>query len=333
MQIAIDAMGGDYAPEAIIQGAVLGARKFNVGISLVGPQDKIERELAKIDSQGLDIEIVHTDEYLIEGEQAAYTLRKKRNASILLAVKLVKEGKASAAISMGPTGGVFASALQVLGTVEGISRPVIGGAISGFIPETFVLDLGGNVDNRPDQLLDFAVVGSVYAKTWMNIASPTVALLSNGKEEGKGNDVVKQAYELLKRSGLNFIGNVEGNDLALGKANVVVCDGFVGNCVVKYSEGMGTQVAHWMKSVLKGKVADNEVQNMVNTFLRITVPADTLGGGPLLAINGIVCKGHGRSQAPEVAATIGTAKRAVELDLVGRLRAELAAVRSRLNQP
>jgi glycerol-3-phosphate acyltransferase PlsX len=221
-------------PEEIVKGAVMGAREYGVGIFLVGPRDKIEIELSKNDHKGLDIEIIHTDEYLIEGEQAAYALRKKRHASILVSVQLIKEGKAAAAIGVGPTGGVFASALQVLGTLEGISRPVIGSPILGFTPDTFLVDLGVNVDNRPDQLLDFAIIGSVYARKWMNIPNPTVALLSNGKEEGKGNDIVKQAYELFKRSGLNFIGNAEGNDLAMGKANVIVCDGFVGNCIVKF---------------------------------------------------------------------------------------------------
>jgi phosphate acyltransferase len=333
MRIAIDAMGGDYAPSEIIKGAVSGAREYGIGLLLVGPQPIIEKELARNDHRGLDIEIEHTDEYLIEGEQAAYTLRQKRHASILLAVKAIKEGRAAAAIGVGPTGGVFASALQVLGTLEGISRPVVGSPVIGFASSTFLVDLGGNVDSRPDQLLDFAVIGTVYARKWMNIPEPTVALLSNGKEEGKGNDMVKQTYALFKKSGLNFIGNVEGNDLAMGKANVIVCDGFVGNCLVKFCEGLGTQIAHWMTGELKGKLAEDEIQRMTGTLLRYTVPADTSGGGPLLAVNGVVCKAHGRSKAPEVALTFGTAKRAVELDMVGTFKAELAAARARLNLP
>jgi glycerol-3-phosphate acyltransferase PlsX len=331
MRIAIDAMGGDYAPEEIIKGAVTGAREYGAGLLLVGPQATIEKELAKYDHRSLDIEILHTDEYLVEGEQAAYALRQKRQASILRAVKAIKEGRAAAAIGAGPTGGVFASALQVLGTLEGISRPVVGSPIIGFTPNTFLVDLGGNVDSRPDQLLDYAIIGTVYARKWMNIPEPTVALLSNGKEEGKGNDMVKQTYALFKKSGLNFIGNVEGNDLAMGKANVVVCDGFVGNCLVKFCEGLGAQISDWMKNELKGKIAENEIQRMVNALLQATVPADTSGGGPLLAVNGIVCKAHGRSKAPEIALTVGTAKRAVELDMVGTFKAELAAVRARLN--
>ena len=152
MKIVVDAMGGDFAPEEIVKGALVAAKEHSVGIILVGPKDRIEKELAKYDHSGLDIEIVHTDEYLVEGEHPAYALRKKRNASILVATKLVKEGKAAAVLGAGPTGGVVAAALQVLGTVEGIARPVIGGAFLGFAPKTIMFDLGGSVDCRPDQL-------------------------------------------------------------------------------------------------------------------------------------------------------------------------------------
>ena len=237
MKIAIDAMGGDYAPEEIVKGAVAGAREHGVGIVLVGPTELIEKELTKYDSSGLDIEIVHTSEYLIEGEHPAFALRQKRKASILVATKLVKEGKADAVIGAGPTGGVVASALAVLGTVEGIARPVAGGAFLGFSPKTIMMDLGGNVDCRPDQLLDFAIVGTVFAKKMLGIENPTVALLSVGAEEGKGNEAVKESFPLFQQSGLNFIGNVEGYDIPTGKANVIICDGFVGNIVVHRSSG------------------------------------------------------------------------------------------------
>ncbi|MFH1383220.1 MAG: phosphate acyltransferase PlsX [Chloroflexota bacterium] len=333
MRIAVDAMGGDFAPEEIVKGSVMAAREYGVGIILVGPQDKVQAELAKHDTAGLDVEIVHTDEYLVEGEHPAYALRKKRNASILLATKLVREGKANAVVGVGPTGGVFASALQVLGTVEGIARPVIGGPFLGFAPNTIVVDLGGNVDSRPDQLLDFGIVAMVYARKWMNIPNPTIALISNGVEEGKGNDIVKQTYELFKKSGLNFIGYVEGNDVALGKANVVICDGFVGNVMVKFCEGLGNVTADWLKDKLQGKLPENEIEEIVMAYRRSTVVADTVGGGPLWAVNGVVCKAHGRSKAREVATTIGTAKRAVEIGLVEALKAELANARSKINTP
>jgi glycerol-3-phosphate acyltransferase PlsX len=331
MKIAIDSMGGDFAPQEIVKGSVIGAREYGVGIILVGPKDTIQDELAKYDISGLDIEIVHTDEYLVEGEQAAYALRKKRNASILLATKLVKDGKAVAVIGVGPTGGVFASALQVLGTLEGISRPVIGGQFLGFAPESVMIDLGGNVDSRPDQLLDFGIIGMVYARKWMNIPNPTVALVSNGAEEGKGNEIVKQTYELFKKSGLNFIGNVEGNDVAHGKANVIVCDGFIGNVIGKFCEGLGDVTARWLVQTLQERLPLDQVNEIVTALKRATIPADASGGGPLWGVNGIICKAHGRSKAPEVARTIGTAKKAVEIDLVGTFKTELATIRKALN--
>ncbi len=333
MKIAIDAMGGDYAPEEIVKGAVAGAREHGVEIILVGPAARIEQELAKHDHKGLKIEIVHTDEYLVEGEHPAYALRQKRQASILVATKLVKEGKADAVFGAGSTGGVVASALGILGTVEGIARPVVGGAFLGFAPKTIMMDLGGNVDCRPDQLLDFAIVGTVYARKMLGIENPTVALLSVGAEEGKGNEVVKESFPLFKQSGLNFIGNVEGYDIPSGRANVIVCDGFVGNIIVKFGESLGKTICHWLEDKLNGKLPEKDVKEISGGLLRATNAADVAGGGPLWAVNGIACVAHGRSKAPEIAATIGQAKLAVELDLVGALKAELAAVKARLKLP
>ncbi len=333
MKISVDAMGGDFAPEEIIKGSVAGAREHGVGIILVGPQELIQTELKKYDTSGLDVEIEHTDEYLLEGEHPAYAMRRKRNASIMVAARLVGEGKAAAAVGAGPTGGVFAAAVQALGIMEGLARPVIGGQFLGFTPETIMIDLGGNVDSRPDQLLDFGIIGMVYARKWMNIPDPTIALASNGVEEGKGNEVVRETYELFKNSGLNFIGNVEGNDIANGKANVIVCDGFVGNLVAKFCEGLGEVTSRWLSDRLQDKLPGSEIGELIADLKRAMIPADAVGGGPLWGINGVVCKAHGRSKAPEVASTIGTAKRAIEIDLVGTFKTELAAVKSTMNIP
>ena len=251
----------------------------------------------------------------------------------MVAVKLVRDGRADAALGVGATGGVFAAALQALGTLEGIARPVIGGQFLGFTPDTIMIDLGGNVDSRPDQLLDFGIIGAVYAKKWMGIDNPTLALVSNGKEEGKGNEVTKATFDLFKQSGLNFIGNVEGNEIALGKANVIICDGFVGNVVAKFCEGMGEVLGKWLHEELSKKLPADEVGAMINSLTRAMIPADSAGGGPLWGINGVVCKAHGRSKAPEVASTIGTAKKTVEIDLVGTFREELAAIKGSLNVP
>jgi len=333
MKIAVDAMGGDYAPEEIVKGAVMAAKEYGTEIILVGPQERIEEELAKYDYSGVNIEIIDTDEYLVEGEHPAYALRQKRKASILVATKLVKEGKADAVVGAGPTGGVVGSALQVLGTVEGIARPVAGGAFLGFAPNMILMDLGGNVDCRPDQLLDFAIVGTVYAQKMLNIQNPTVALLSVGAEEGKGNEVVRESYPLFQRSGLNFIGNVEGYDIPSGRANVIICDGFVGNILVKFCESLGKIISRWLEDKVKGRLPESDVKEIIDNLLLATNVADAIGGGPLWAVNGVVCVSHGRSKSAEVAKTIGQAKLAVELDLVGSLKAELATARSKLQMP
>ncbi len=333
MKIAVDAMGGDHAPEEIVKGAVTAAKEYGVDIVLVGPVDIVESELAKHDTSNRNIEIVAAEEYLLEGEHPAYALRQKRKASILVATKLVKDGKADAVVSAGPTGGVVAAALQILGTVEGIARPVVGGPFLGFAPTTVVMDLGGNVDCRPDQFLDFAIVGTVYARKMLNIENPAVALLSVGAEEGKGNEVVRESYPLFQKSGLNFIGNVEGYDILSGRANVIICDGFVGNILVKFSEALGRTVCRWLEKRLRGKLPERDVKEVVDSLFRAMNVAEVLGGGPLWAVNGVACKAHGRSLSPEITLAIGQAKLAVERDLVGSLKAELATVRSKLQIP
>jgi len=330
IKIAIDAMGGDFAPEEIVKGSVIGARTYDTGIILCGPRARVEQELAKNKTSGLDIELVHTDEYLVEGEPPAYALRQKRNASIAVATRLVKEGRAHGVLGVGPTGGILTAALMYLGTLDGSARPVVGGNFCGLTPNLVLMDMGGNLDAKPEQYLDFAVVGTVYVKKLMGISNPTVGLISVGKEEGKGNAVTKEVYPLLKNSGLNFAGNIEGNDIAEGKVNVAVCDASIGNVVVKYSEGLGMLISNWLRSELQGQLADARIDEISQKLLRMTVPADTQGGGPLWAVNGVVFKAHGRSGHPQVANTIGEMKKFIEMDVVGALKEEYARVKSKI---
>lgn len=325
-------MGGDYAPEEVVKGVVVAAKEYGVQIALVGPRDVMSRELDKQDLVGADVEVVHAGEYLVEGEPPAYALRQKRDASISVATKMVRDGKAEAVVSAGPTGGVVAAALYFLGTLEEMSRPVAGGPFLGFAPNTVMLDLGSNVDCQPYQLLDFAIVGTVYARKMLNIADPTVALLSIGAEEGKGNEQVKQSYPLFQQCGLNFIGNVEGYDIPSGKANVIICDGFVGNIVVKFCESLGKIIALWFEERVRGKLPESEIREITAELIRATNAADLRGGGPLWAVNGVACVSHGRSRHQEIAKTIGEAKLAVEKDLVGALKVELAAARQKLKE-
>ncbi len=330
MKIAVDGMGGDFAPSEIVMGAVEAARTYKVDIVLVGPRGLMESELSKHDCSGLNIEVVHTDQYLLEGEPPAFALRRKPEASVFIATKLVKEGKADAIVSAGPTGGVVAAALYMLGTVSGFTRPVVGGAFLRFAPNTVMLDLGSNVDCKPQELVDFAIVGTVYAKKMLGIENPTIALLSVGAEEGKGNAQAKEAYTLLKNSGLNFIGNVEGYDIPLGKANVIVCDGFVGNIVVKFTEQLGKVICNWLEQELKDHLDRDKLAAITSELLKATNVADFAGGGPLWAVNGVACVAHGRCKAPEFCKAIGQAKLAVEEDWVGTLKLELDAARGKL---
>ncbi len=332
MRIAVDGMGGDYAPGEIVKGAVIAARELGVGIALVGPQETMEKELSRHDYSGLDIEIVPASQYLVEGEPPAYALRQKRDASIVVATKLAREGKADAVVSAGPTGGVAAAALYILGTLEEMSRPVVGGPFLGFAPDTIMMDLGSNVDCQPYQFLDFAIIGTVYARKMMNIQNPSVALLSIGAEEGKGNELVKESYPLFQKCGLNFIGNAEGYDIPSGRANVIICDGFVGNILVKFCESLGKTIARWLAGKVEGKLAGNEVKTLVDELVLATNAADARGGGPLWAVNGVACVSHGRSRHEEIAKTIAQAKLAVENDLVSTLKTELASARERLKE-
>ncbi|MFC1998252.1 phosphate acyltransferase PlsX [Chloroflexota bacterium] len=330
IRIAVDGMGGDNAPGEIIKGTVMGARQYGADIILVGPEDVMRAELAKHDISGLNIDIVHTDEYLVEGEHPAYALRKKRKASIAVATKLVKSGDADAVISAGPTGGVVAAALQFLGTVDGISRPMAGGAFLGFTPNMLMMDMGGNVDCKPYQFLDFAIVGTVFAKKMLGIENPTVALLSIGAEEGKGNEVVRESYPLFAKSGLNFIGQVEGCDIPTGKANVIICDGFVGNIIVKFGESLGKLIAQYLENKLEGKISEAELKEITDYLIFATNAADARGGGPLWAIDGVACVAHGRVIAEEFARVIEQAKIVVEKDIIGSLKAELAEIRGKI---
>jgi len=308
VRVAVDAMGGDYAPDEIVKGVVSAAEKDGLEILLVGPTDIVEAELAKYDTAGLPIRHVRAEEFIEEGENPALAVRRKRNSSIAVATRMLKEGEADGLISAGPTGAVVSSAIQYLGMVEGIERPVIGGAIFDAAPKTVVFDCGVNMDCRPYHLLTFAVLGSVYCKKMLGVANPTVALLNIGAEGGKGNQLTKETYPLLEKSGLNFIGNTEGFELLSGKANVIVCDAFVGNVLFKFVESIG---------LFKDSAGADEKRD--------------LGGGLIWGIKGIVRKIHGHSRAPHVAVKIHHVKLAVEVDLIGAIKSELAAIAKGLN--
>ena len=302
--IAVDAMGGDHAPGDIVEGAVTAVKNDDgVEVVLVGNPDVIEAELAKYDIAGLPISCVQADEIIKETENPALAIRRKPNASISVAIRMLKEGQAEGIISAGPTGAIAISAIQYLGMIPGIERPVIGGTIFDALPNTVVFDCGINMDCRPYHLLTFAAIGTVYCKKLLNIANPTVGLLNIGLEETKGNQLTRAVHPLLKKSGLNFIGNIEGHHIMDGQANVLVCDAFTGNVLFKFLESIG------MFHDSAGREEDSD-----------------LGGGLIWGVNGIVRKLHGASRAPHVALKISHAKLAVKADLVSAIKSELTRV-------
>jgi glycerol-3-phosphate acyltransferase PlsX len=326
VRVAIDAMGGDYAPEEIVKGTVLAAEKGGTELILVGSEDAIHRELEKYDASELPIRVVNASQVIQEGESPVAALSSKPDASIVVATKMVKEGKADAAVSVGYTGAVMIAAIEILGRLEGIKRPTAGGLLCGFAPTTIVFDMGPNADCRPRDLLNFAVIGSVVARKIFHIPDPTVALLSSGSEEGKGNLLVKKAYQSFKQSHLNFIGNVEGNDIPLGRANVIVCDGFTGNILLKFCEGMGQAVVERVRSALVKQLPKEQIETIASNLFALSHAAEE--GGPIYGVDGVVIIGHGRSKAPQVANAIHIAKTAVESNLVEELKTELKKVRN-----
>lgn len=329
VRIAVDAMGGDYAPEEIIKGAVLAAQKGDVEIALVGPVDILKKEVAKCNSSAsLPIRCVQASDVIKEGESPALAVRRKPNCSIAVATKLVKAGEADAVVGAGSSGAVAVSAIQYLGMVEGVERPAIAGTLGSFAPNTVLVDFGANVDCKPHQFLSFAIAGSVFAKKFLNIANPTVGLLSTGTEVGKGNEAVREAYPLLKDSGLNFIGNIEGSDIFSGKANVIVCDGFVGNVILKFYESLGDHALNYMKRKLKKYPPLSGMATLLFNRLfpvtKMSYEGEEKGGGILWGVNGVVRISHGASRAPHIACAIASARKAVEADIVGCLKSELA---------
>jgi glycerol-3-phosphate acyltransferase PlsX len=325
VRVAVDAMGGDYAPKEIVKGTIEAARRKGVELILVGFEDAIWRELEKYDASELPIRVVNASQVVQEGESPVAALRLKPDASIVVATRMVKEGESDAVVSMGYTGTVMVAAIEILGKLEGINRPAAGGLMCGFAPTTIVFDMGPNPDCRPRDLLNFAVIGSVVARKIFHIANPTVALLSNGSEEGKGNLLVKKAYQLFKQRNLNFMGNVEGNDIPFGRANVIVCDGFIGNVLLKFCEGLGQAVVERVKAALEKQLPEEQIETIANNLFALTHVGEE--GGPIYGVDGVVVIGHGRSEAPQVADAINVAKLAVESNLVEELKLELGKVR------
>ena len=324
--VAVDVMGGDYAPEELVAGAVEAARQHGIKVLVVGDTEAVEAELSKHSTDGLPVTLVPSQGVIMETDHPALAMREKPRASVIEAAKLVKTGHAQAMVSLGSTGAAMATATLVLGLLEGVDRPAVGGPFLAPLSNAVLVDLGSNVDCRPAQLLGFAAVGVAFARNIQVIEDPRVALLSVGTEEGKGNRQAKEAFSLFKASGLNFVGNIEGGDFFLDRADVVICDGFVGNVLLKFGEGIGVAISHQLPMLLGGYLTSEAMEKVSRKLSALTNAVEAGGGGPLFGVNGVVIVGHGRSRATTVVDAIRMAKRAVDVKLVEAMRDELASL-------
>lgn len=320
-------MGGDYAPAEIVAGAVEAASQGGVQIALVGDPDTVRAELSRHDLAGLPIMTAPSEGVITESEQPALALRQKPKASLVVTTALVGGGKADAAVTMGSTGGAMAAAAVVLGMMEGIERPALGGPIIGFAPRTAILDLGTNVDCRPSQLLSFAVIGDMWARLFWEVENPRIALISVGAEFGKGNRQVRETAELFARSGLNFVGNVEPDQLVHGVVDVAIADGFVGNVVMKLTESIGRAAIDLLHSRLASRLPEAELEDLMSELNDRTNVVNVHGGGPLLGVRGVSIVGHGRGKREEVKRAIEQAVRWHRLGFVDKLSGALSKVR------
>ncbi|MFH0738857.1 MAG: phosphate acyltransferase PlsX [Candidatus Omnitrophota bacterium] len=316
MKIIVDAMGGDHAPEVVIEGAIAAIREYaNTEVVLVGDETRIKSLLAKSNYCADKISVYHASEVIEMSESPASSVRKKRNSSIVVGLDLVKEGKGDAFFSAGNTGAVVCAATLSLRMLPGIERPGIGIITPTLKGIAMIIDVGANIDPKPMQLMQYGIMADVYMRHILNIANPQVGLLSIGEEEGKGTDFVKETYELFEKSKLNFIGNVEGKDLFSGRCDIIVCDGFVGNVALKVSESL----AEAMQVFLKRHIMSNPLGVLGALLLRASfsrfkkqLDYSEYGGAPLLGVDGVVIIGHGRSNAKAIKNAIRVSKEEVE---------------------
>jgi len=325
MKIALDAMGSDAHPVPDVAGAVLAARAYNVTVILVGDENKIKAELAKHDTRGLDLPIVHTPTAIGMTEHVE-AVKAKKDASMNLAVKLVREKQADAFVTAGNTGAAMAAAIAgpyLLGRIQGIKRPALTTTLPTATGRVLLLDIGANADVKPEYLFQFALMGSLYAEKCLGIPNPRVGLLSNGEEEGKGPQVVRDAYALLKQSQLNFVGNAEGRDIPKGTMDVIVCDGYVGNVAIKLSESLAKTLVGFIKDEIKKRplaVLGALLAKPAFDALKARLDPSEVGGGILLGVDGVVIIGHGSSDTNAIKNAIRVAKEAVEGNVVELIR-------------
>lgn len=319
MKIIVDAMGGDNAPMAPVEAAVRAVKELDVEIVLVGKKEVVEKELSAYDYPNDKISIANADEVITNHEEPAKAVRSKKNASVVVAANMLKKGEGDAMLSMGNTGALLASGLLIVGRIKGILRPALATLLPSAKGPKMLIDAGANTNCKPENLVQFGIMGSIYMKNVLGIESPTVGLMSNGEEEGKGDELTKETFPLLKKAPINFIGNIEGRDVMEGTADVITCDGFVGNVILKTVEGMGHVVSTKVKNIfmknLFTKLGAIFVMGGLNEFKQ-SMDYREYGGAPLLGTKRPVIKGHGSSDAKAVFSAIRQAKKFVETNLI-----------------
>lgn len=333
MRIVVDAMGSDNNPGPDVAGSVLAAREYGDTIILVGDETLIHSELAKYHTNGLSIEIVHADQVITMEDKPSLVLREKKDSSMHVGINLVRSGEADAFVTAGNTGAVLGIAMLRnvgLGRIPGIKRPALG--VNFPTPERpFLIDNGANADCKPEFLLQFGIMGSIYVERVLGIENPRVGLISNGEEEGKGNSLIQEASPLLADSGLNFIGNIEPKEFMRGVADVAVADGFTGNILMKTAEAVSSYMADLIRTYMKanpiaavGGLLSRSVFSQVKAHLN----PDEVGGAPLLGVNGAVIVGHGRSNEIAIKHAIAQAHMLVQHNIVEAIAAGIQHIES-----
>jgi glycerol-3-phosphate acyltransferase PlsX len=321
-------MGGDRGPEVTVEGAVAAARELGSTVILVGNEAVLRDHLARHDVRGLAMTVRHAPEAVEMGENPMSALRKKKHSSIRIGLEMVKKGEAEAFVSAGNTGAVMATALVVLGPLPGVERPAIAVVVPTVTHQAVLLDVGANVDCKPRHLVQFAIMGNVYARDILGQTRPRVGLLSIGEEESKGNELTREAFkEMEEERSLNFIGNVEGRDVFSGIADVVVCDGFIGNVALKISEGLVETIFSLLREELK-----KDLRARVGSFLLVPtfrrfkrrIDSSEYGGAPLLGVNGVCMISHGRSTGKAIRNAIRAAEGCVNIQVIAHIREGVA---------
>jgi glycerol-3-phosphate acyltransferase PlsX len=322
-------MGGDQAPAVVVDGAVRAARELDIEVILVGQRGLVQAELEKHSTAGLPLTLIHASEVIEMHEHPAAAVKAKKDNSMIVGMEMVKRREADAFFTAGNSGGALAAALFRLGRIRGVKRPALSTVFPSQTPQgfCFILDIGANTDCRPEYLLQFAMMGSVYAERVLGIPNPRVAIVSNGEEEGKGNQLVQETVPLLKASPLNFVGNAEGKDILRGLADVIVTDGFTGNVIIKLAEG----VSSFLMDLLKENLTASSVSKVGAALarpafdnVRSRLDYREYGGAPLLGIDGVVIVGHGRSDALAIKNAIRVATQTVENSVIEAIKQGLA---------